>query len=471
MRSRVLLQIGSLCAESRRRPSFGRLHGRLVHRGRNLSNRLKTPQPCAPGTYNRKEGGKSQDDCEECTPGNYCLGEVKNGVSGPCSPGYICPRGSKTQFEVPAPPGTYSLGATDTATPCEAGTYTVDKGSDSCTDCPAGYYCPLDPLVTDKGNAGDIKDCPEGHYCEARTETPKPCPAGTYSPTKNLHSADECLPCTPGKYCLGGESIVSGDCNPGYYCTGDSSTPRQHECFAGAYCLAGSSYPVLCPIGKYNPDEKSDSDAACKACEPGHYCGRTGLDKVEGECDEGYYCPGGSDSPRPKSNRCKKGQMCPKGSANAIDCTKGSYQESVAQGGCIPCPRGFFCPDKCTGFENTCTAGIGECVAGVIPIQECSTGHYCPKGTTAEVSCPAGTYNPKAGAFTENQCIPCDPGHYCAGTGRDSVSGECDAGFYCTRGASVSRPSDSTGGQCLPGFYCPKAVSYTHLTLPTNREV
>lgn len=419
----------------------------------------KTPQPCAPGTFNDVAGGKSQDDCKECTAGNYCLGEVKAAVSGPCSPGYICPPGSKTQFEKPAPAGTFSLGATDTATPCEAGTYSVDEGSESCTVCPAGYHCPL-PTASDVGNAGDIRDCPEGHYCEAGKETPDPCPAGTYSPTKNLHSYKECLPCTPGKYCVGGKGTVSGDCDPGYYCTGKSKDSQQHKCFEGAYCPAGSSYPTLCPAGKYNPDKGSVSDAACKACDPGYYCGRTGLSQVEGQCDEGYYCPGGSKWPRPEDYRCKKGQMCPKGSPGPVDCARGSYQESVAQGGCIPCPQGFFCPDQCTGFENTCTSDTGECVAGVIPIQECKVGHYCPEETVAEMPCPAGTYNPKVGAFTEEQCIPCDPGHYCAGTGLSAVTGKCDPGFYCTRGASVETPSDSTGGKCSQGYYCPEGATY-----------
>ena len=36
------------------------------------------------------------------------------------------------------------------------------------------------------------------------------------------------------------------------------------------------------------------------------------------------------------------------------------------------------------------------------------------------------------------------------------VSGECDAGYYCSSGANVSTPTDGiTGDICPAGFYCP----------------
>ena len=46
-------------------------------------------------------------------------------------------------------------------------------------------------------------------------------------------------------------------------------------------------------------------------------------------------------------------------------------------------------------------------------------------------------------------------GSYCATPGLPSVSGSCDPGYYCARGASRSDPTDGiTGDICPPGRYC-----------------
>lgn len=38
--------------------------------------------------------------------------------------------------------------------------------------------------------------------------------------------------------------------------------------------------------------------------------------------------------------------------------------------------------------------------------------------------------------------------------------GDCDAGFYCDRGANVSQPTDGvTGGVCPAGNYCPQGTA------------
>jgi hypothetical protein len=47
-------------------------------------------------------------------------------------------------------------------------------------------------------------------------------------------------------------------------------------------------------------------------------------------------------------------------------------------------------------------------------------------------------------------------GHYCAVHGLANVSGECNAGYYCTLGALLPNPTDGmTGDLCPPGHYCP----------------
>ena len=44
--------------------------------------------------------------------------------------------------------------------------------------------------------------------------------------------------------------------------------------------------------------------------------------------------------------------------------------------------------------------------------------------------------------------------------GLSNYTGMCDAGFFCTGGASSSAPSDNvTGGMCPSGSYCPQGTS------------
>eukprot|EP01022_Parablepharisma_sp_SALTPOND_P023128 TRINITY_DN47_c0_g6_i1.p1 TRINITY_DN47_c0_g6~~TRINITY_DN47_c0_g6_i1.p1 ORF type:complete len:4331 (-),score=484.04 TRINITY_DN47_c0_g6_i1:2741-15733(-) len=403
----------------------------------------KAPQPCPPGKYSKTAGMKSVSECETCTEGNYCIGEVKNGVSGQCKAGYYCTPGSKTETEMPAQPGHYTGPGAFAEVECAAGTYTPDPATVTCTQCPAGYRCPS------TGNTGVFEDCPAGKYCGLGSTTGTDCPAGTYSPIKNLHAESGCTKCPPGKYCVGGQSTTSGDCSGGYYCDGgdSTSTPPTKKCPAGSYCPPGSARSIPCPVGTFNSNEEESSSTACKACTAGSYCGKTGLADVEGECDEGYYCDGGDTAPRPTSKRCAKGQKCPKGSVEAKDCPAGTYQDSEGQGDCIPCPRGFFCTSKSTGFDTS---------------QDCPAGHYCPEGTksSTEHPCPEGTYNPNMNAFDVAQCIKCDPGHYCSGTGRTVVGPKCDPGYYCILGASVKDPDDSTGKPCPIGYYCEEGASY-----------
>lgn len=47
------------------------------------------------------------------------------------------------------------------------------------------------------------------------------------------------------------------------------------------------------------------------------------------------------------------------------------------------------------------------------------------------------------------------PGKFCQTAGLTTPSGSCDAGSYCTLGASVQAPRDNiTGNVCPPGAYC-----------------
>lgn len=55
--------------------------------------------------------------------------------------------------------------------------------------------------------------------------------------------------------------------------------------------------------------------------------------------------------------------------------------------------------------------------------------------------------------------IVISPGKYCATHGSASVTGPCQAGYYCTVGAVRADPqNDTTGAMCPPGNYCPSGT-------------
>ena len=47
----------------------------------------------------------------------------------------------------------------------------------------------------------------------------------------------------------------------------------------------------------------------CLNCTAGSYCNGTGLDKVTGDCQEGYYCPPGQSEKAPQEFVCPQGNF------------------------------------------------------------------------------------------------------------------------------------------------------------------
>lgn len=77
-----------------------------------------------------------------------------------------------------------------------------------------------------------------------------------------------------------------------------------YECPRGTYCPAGSSFPIGCPPGSYNPSEAMEVCATCTA---------------------GSICPGNSTAPE----ECPIYHYCPAGSAAGITCPAGTYGSRV----------------------------------------------------------------------------------------------------------------------------------------------
>ena len=98
--------------------------------------------------------------------------------------------------------------------------------SSTCMDCTVGNYC---------ANQGTIIPaiCPSGYFCPVGTSdySLKPCPVGSYSNTPGLSLSSQCNTCSRGHYCLGSSSPIS--CDPGKYNpkTGGNASARYQLTF------------------------------------------------------------------------------------------------------------------------------------------------------------------------------------------------------------------------------------------------
>lgn len=69
----------------------------------------------------------------------------------------------------------------------------------------------------------------------------------------------------------------------------------------------------------------------------------TGLSTYTGDCDPGFYCPGGDSVPNPIATPCPIGLHCPMGSGLPVPCEPGSHTNLTQQSECLTCPAGFYC--------------------------------------------------------------------------------------------------------------------------------
>lgn len=119
--------------------------------------------------------------------------------------------------------------------------------------------------------------------------------------------------------------------------------------------------------------------------------------------------------------------------------------------------------DEC----KVCSAGT-ECLTGTIYPPACPQGYYCLIGSEnngAKLACPKGTFGNRTGLTRQSECSYCLEGHYCETAALTNVTGPCNAGYFCLKGAEVSTPPDDSRnpkwfGECPEGgYYCEKGVS------------
>ena len=431
--------------------------------------------PCPAGTYNPYNSSESTEDCISCSPGHYCESAGNISPTGNCSEGYYCVSGSHTGTPNPYDgvlignssiacedagviggrcyPGTFCPSGAEFPLLCPPGMFcdsfslTLPTGP-----CDAGYFCVLGETTAKPVN----QTCPTGHYCPLGSDSPMPCPVGTFlNSTRSIEESD-CLACSESFACNSlGLSFPHELCNAGFYCpTGqNTSSPEDFICPLGHFCPAGSPRPISCPSGMFQ-DVVGQSD--CKVCPAGYYCdalfaffGRSSYGVVSPvECPAGYFCVNGTEYAMqfPCPNGTFSNETGLSSEVECVSCTGGRVCSGI--GLTEPdgiCSAGYFC--AIGAYTSTPTDGLTGDV--------CFEGHYCEAGSSISTPCPSGTFSNQTNLQNESQCLPCTPGHYCPIPGLTSPVGFCSAGHFCTLGAVNPNPSlESYGSHCPAGHYC-----------------
>ncbi|XP_067220463.1 multiple epidermal growth factor-like domains protein 11 [Chanodichthys erythropterus] len=432
-----------------------------------------TQFPCPPGTVQPQSGTASMEDCLPCPAGMFCARHGLSEPTGRCQDGYHCPLGAmspngtgdmiESTGNNMCPPGHYCPTGISSPLPCPAGTFSSSpglSGVQQCQPCPPGYFCeqtamihPSEATLCDAGyvcmngsrSARPVDGqqgyiCPSGHSCPIGAPLEVPCEPGTYS---SAPGAAHCLSCPAGTMCP----------SPG--------TQEPSPCPMGHFCPVGTAAAVPCPVGTLGQVTRAQSEAACVPCPTGLYCSSPGTSQPQGQCQQGYFCQGGSPNPAPlnmsgylRNGPCPLGHFCPSGTLMPLPCPAGSIRNFT--GGysiesCLPCPAGHYCASE--GLN----APTGPCAAGFYcPVDFSSTtphaflcpkGHYCPLGSPLALPCPTGQYQPNPGS---DNCIPCRPGYYC----EEAIIGDprpCPPHSYCPAATMVPQP-------CPNGTYTPPEV-------------
>lgn len=232
-------------------------------------------------------------------------------------------------------------------------------------------------------------------------------------------------------------------------------------CTAGSYCVLGVSH--LCPAGRYG-SLQNESRLEC-----------------QGDCEEGYFCPEGSTSPRQQP--CGDVTLyCPPASKAPANVSDGYYTiggRTLENGGrseadrSMQCSRLFKDPEDSTvpepqlefllrGGNLTLDAlrlygmdaprrdracwssamGDSETRSGQA---QCQPGSYCIQGRRYEL--PPGRFGAAAGETNPLGQGICSPGYTCGFASTTPTERECgDPTLLCPAGAAVATPVS-------PGYY------------------
>jgi hypothetical protein len=308
------------------------------------------------------------------------------------------------------------------------------QSAGQCDICPAGVAC-----LAGTGGGQPPVPCGAGYYCPPGTQfaTQFACPMGRFSSGTNLQASTNCTVCPAGSFCSGGQITISGACRQGFYCPQGTGRANDYPCFAGTFSsrtdLQAADQCSPCPVGSYCPVGSS----ATTQCPAGTYTNVTNTASAGSAasltsfpacttCPAGFYCPLGSVHPLP----CGTGRASNAGASSCVTCPVGYYCDQNATSLAValaskPCPAGMFCP-------------AGQAAMPELTNNACPAGYFCVSAVSAPQACSAGSWNPVTGATNSSFCMTCPAGSYCT-SASPSVTGFCEAGFYCPAGSVNNR--------------------------------
>ena len=170
-----------------------------------LSNECKS----CPTGYTSDKNSFAQSSCYIKTTAGKYIATANSSTQTTCEAGYKCPS------------STINYGKTGSKTQCSAGTY-APAGSSTCSSCPSGYTS----AAGAGANTSCYVSVSAGKYKTTATgSTQASCPAGTYKAAHNSYynSSDSCTTCPAGYYCPAGASSAT-KCASGYESTAGASS-------------------------------------------------------------------------------------------------------------------------------------------------------------------------------------------------------------------------------------------------------
>ena len=279
---------------------------------------------------------------------------------------------------------------------------------------------------------------------------------------------------------------ILGCFGPGVYSSQDVRTNKTRgplsKCSPGRYSkYSNHLYCLPCPAGRYNLEGGSCKDGECDGGFTDEQC--------SGKCEEGYFCPSGSSSPR--AQPCGGPQFfCPAGSADKSIVEAGYYStplESEFEFGDTnstgarrrveagftrtsqtPCDPGYFCTGD--GIRRACSQfgkyGNSSKLTSATCTAECPLGSYCVPTSPVPIKCPAGRFGGVPGLKSPECSGQCEVGHYCESGSQSATQSKCPAGRYGAdkglRSSACSHDCDAEHAyckqtRCQAGYFCPPA--------------
>jgi hypothetical protein len=363
---------------------------------------------CSPGSY------LSSGSCIACT--DYTLGQCPGGTSLQTA----CAAGQSPTYDftscVTTPTACsdgYLLIAYSQAAVCQPcflprsdGTFAnnicVNNVSTTCTGTTVANANATQCLPRVYLNQG-VPGCPFGDYygnfiCRSSCPSGKVCPGNFFPPyscgTGRVLSADKTT-------CVwdGTTTCPAGTWSPIAFAgpVGAVTDPYCMPCPENTICLGGSALPTACPFGTW-PNSTSGASTCIvqTTCSPGTFLQDGGCPP----CPPGYFCTGGTSQPA----TCPSGQYpaLPSNSntANPLisgmstcaippSCITGQFRNVS---GCFPCPNGAVCNGGSPSFPSATTCTEGSFLDNGVCYKCVNDYFICSGLNLAPIAVPDGYY-------------------------------------------------------------------------------